>query len=71
MFPHVFYLCIQSISVPEACPIDDLDPEAIKSAYATAVSASSSAAEGSVEKASAMIEIDTYTSMARAISITL
>ena len=57
--------------MPEAVPLEDLDEGAIKSEYATAVSSANSAADGSVEKATAQIQIDTLQSMARAIGVTL
>jgi hypothetical protein len=63
--------CItQDVSVPEAVPLSDLDESAIRTGHANAVKVASSSAEGSA-KAVAQIEVNTYSSMARALGITL
>jgi F0F1-type ATP synthase epsilon subunit len=60
----------QDVSVPEAVPLSDLDESAIRSGHAEAVKTLSSASDAAV-KATAMIEVDTYTAMARAIGVSL
>lgn len=55
----------------EAIPLADLDESAIKAGHAEAIKALAGAQEGSVAKASAQIEIDTFGALARAIGVTL
>ncbi len=62
---------VTDVSVTEAVPVDDLDEASIKSGHAEAIKAVGSGADGSVEKATAQIEVNTYTAMARAAGITL
>ena len=61
----------QDISVPEAYPLSDFDDQAVKTAYAESSRAFASAAEGSAAKATAQIEIETYSAIARALGVTL
>ena len=49
----------------------DLDEAAIKAGFAESTRAASSAADGSVAKAVAQIEVTTYSAMARAIGLAL
>jgi len=62
---------VTDVSVTEAVPLDELDESAIKTGFAEATKAVGSAADGSVEKATAQIEIATYAAMARAAGIAL
>mmetsp|Transcript_17073 Transcript_17073/g.28908 ORF Transcript_17073/g.28908 Transcript_17073/m.28908 type:complete len:168 (+) Transcript_17073:87-590(+) len=62
---------VTDISVPEAVPVEDLDESAVRAAHAEATSAVSSSAEGSVAKATAMIEVHVASAMGRALGITL
>jgi hypothetical protein len=57
--------------VPEAVPMADLDESAIKATYADASAAAGSSAEGSVAKATAMIQMSVAAAMARALGVTL
>ncbi len=54
----------------EAVPLSDLDESAIRAGHAEAAKVASSAGEGSA-KAVAQIEVNTYSSMARALGITI
>jgi hypothetical protein len=49
----------------------DLDESAIRAGHAQAVKDASAAPEGSAAKAIAMIELDTFSSLARAAGLTL
>ena len=62
---------VTDISVPEAVALADLDENAIKTGFAESTRAASSAADGSVAKAVAQIEVTTYAAMARAIGLAL
>lgn len=63
--------CLQDISVPEAYALADFDEQAIKTAHAESSRAFASAAEGSAAKATAQIEIETYSAIARALGVAL
>ena len=69
--PSTSVFLLQDISVPEAFPLTDLDESAIRANYAAASSTNNSAAEGSIAKATAMIEMSVNSAMARALGITL
>ena len=62
---------VTDVSVTEAVPLNELDESSIKSGYSAAVSAASSAAAGSVAQAKAQIEVNVYSSLARAVGIAL
>lgn len=59
------------MSAPEIVSLDDLDEGAIKAGLADAQKALSSAADGSIEKATAQTEISVYSAMARSIGVAL
>ncbi len=69
--PYLIFFSIQDVSVPEAFPLSDFDESAVKNGFANAQKAASSAAEGSAAKAVAQIEMDTFSSLARALGVTL
>mmetsp|Transcript_40218 Transcript_40218/g.54705 ORF Transcript_40218/g.54705 Transcript_40218/m.54705 type:complete len:164 (-) Transcript_40218:352-843(-) len=62
---------VTDVSAFEAVKLDDLDADAIKSGYASAQSAFASATAGSVEQATAQIEMETSKDMALALGMTL
>lgn len=55
----------------EAVPLADLDESAVRSTHAAASSLLNASAEGSVGKATAMIQMSVASAMARAMGITL
>ena len=59
------------ISAMEAVKIDDIDESAVRSEATRAASALASAADGSVEAATAQIELETARAMGRAIGVTV
>jgi hypothetical protein len=61
----------QDVSVPEAVPLADLDESSVRASHAEATALLNSAAEGSVGKATAMIQMSVSSAMARAMGITL
>ena len=61
---------VTDVSVTEAVPIAELDESAIRTGYAEAQKGLS-AADGSVAKATAQIEINVLTAMGRAVGIAL
>ena len=62
---------VTDVSVSEAVPLADLDEAAIKSGHAEAGKVFNSAAEGSVAKATAQIELGVFAAMARALGVQL
>jgi hypothetical protein len=60
----------QEISVPEAFPLADFDEQAVRSGHAEAVKAQQASTDAAA-KASAQVEADTYSILARALGITL
>ena len=62
---------IQDVTVPEAVPLSDIDEALVKSGYAESLKVATSAADGSMEKAQAQIEVLVFSAMGRAIGITL
>ena len=60
---------VTDVSAPEIVSLDDLDEGAIKSGLAEAQKALASAADGSIEKATAQTEIAVYSAMARSIGV--
>ena len=61
---------VTDVSVTEAFPLAELDESAIRTGYAEATKGLS-AADGSIAKATAQIEVAAFTSMARAIGVAL
>lgn len=61
---------VTDVSVTEAVPVAELDESAIRTGYAEAQKGLS-AADGSVAKATAQIEVAAFTSMARAVGMAL
>lgn len=61
---------VTDVSVTEAVPIAELDESAIRAGYAEATKGLS-AADGSVAKATAQVEVSVFTSMARALGVAL
>jgi hypothetical protein len=61
----------QDISVPEAVLLTDLDEQAIRANHAAAGQLLNASAEGSVGKATAMIQMSVNSAMARALGFTL
>ena len=61
---------VTDVSVTEAYPLADLDEAAIRAGYAEATKGLS-AADGSVAKATAQVEISVYTSLARSLGFAL
>lgn len=57
--------------MPEAVLLSDLDESAIRANQAAAAQLLNASAEGSVGKATAMIQMDVNNAMARALGITL
>jgi F0F1-type ATP synthase epsilon subunit len=64
-------LSAKDISVPEAVLLTDLDEQAIRANHAAAGQLLNSSAEGSVGKATAMIQMSVNSAMARALGFTL
>ena len=62
---------VTDIAAVEACKLDELDPEVIGGLYDTASKALSAAADGSVEKANAQIDVDTLKAIAFAVGKSL
>jgi hypothetical protein len=62
---------VTDVSVTEAVALEELDEAAVKSGYADAMKAKSSAEAGSPEAARAQVEETVYSSMARAIGVAL
>lgn len=62
---------LKDVSVTEAIPLSEFDESAIKAGHANAVRAAAGAQDGSVAKATAQIEIDTFAALARAIGVSL
>lgn len=50
----------QDISVPEAVPLSDFDETAIRSSFAEATSLLNSSSDGSTDKVTAMIQLNTF-----------
>ena len=61
----------QDISAMEAVKLDDIDVEAVKSAFTSAKSAYDSAEAGSMAKAEAQIQFETAKSMGAAVGVTM
>jgi hypothetical protein len=57
--------------VTEAIPIADLDESALRAGHADSLKAFSDAVDGSIAKATAQIELETFASIARVIGVTL
>ncbi len=62
---------MQDISTPEAIPLADIDESLVRSRHAEASKNRASAATGSVASATAQIEINTLSAMARALGVTV
>jgi F-type H+-transporting ATPase subunit delta len=60
---------VTDVSAPEIVALDDLDEGAIKAGLADAQKAATSAADGSIEKATAQTEVMVYSAMARSIGV--
>lgn len=71
--PPSFYfgIRVQDISVPEAVSLTDFDESALRANQAAANSLYASSAEGSVAKATATIQQNVNSAIARALNITL
>ena len=66
LLPTITYLKLQhhyayqDISVPEAVPLSDFDETAIRSSFAEATSLLNSSSDGSTDKVTAMIQLNTF-----------
>lgn len=62
-------MVVQDVSVPEAYPLADFDVEAVKAGYAAALKNTTS--DDTLTRTVALIEVGTYSSLAKAIGISL